>query len=182
MTAWRTTGHRGDALEDLITLSNEFYAKKNLCRIDKDATPIKVVEINEQGQIIKAYFEKKATVDFFGAVQGIPIAFDAKETDLKNLPLYNLHAHQLEYMEQFTAQKGLAFLIVHFKFNDTFYLVPYEVLQEFSEGAKHGGRKSIPYSTMEEQFRIQRSNSGILHFLPILNAYLEYKEARISKK
>lgn len=177
MTAWRSMGHRGDTLEDLISLSNDYYHKHGLCRIDKAATPIKVVDINDQGLITKAYFEKKATVDFFGSVQGIPVAFDAKETDLKSLPLYNIHAHQLEYMKAFTAQKGLAFLILHFKFCDEYYLVPYELLLHYWDNATAGGRKSIPYAAMEERFLIPQIRNGILNYLPVLNRYLDYKTA-----
>ncbi len=178
MTAWRSTGHRGDTLEDLIDLTNDYYHKQGLCRIDKAATPIKVVEINDQGLITKGYFEKKATVDFFGAVQGIPVAFDAKETDQKSLPLYNIHAHQVAYMEAFTAQKGLAFLILHFKFCDAYFLVPFELLLKYWRGAEKGGRKSIPFTAMEDRFRIPQARNGILNYLPVLNAYLDYKAER----
>lgn len=176
MTTWRTTGHRGDTLEDLITLSNDFYHKNGLCRIDKAATPIKVVEINDQGLITKGYFEKKATVDFFGVVQGIPITFDAKETDQKSLPLYNIHAHQVDYMKDFTTQRGLAFLIIHFKFCDEYYLLPFEVLHHYWCHSGKGGRKSIPYTAMEERFRIPQAKNGILNYLPALNTYLDYKQ------
>ena len=176
MTTWRTGGHRGDTLEDLITLSNDYYHKNGLCRIDKAATPIKVVDINDQGLITKGYFEKKATVDFFGVVQGIPVTFDAKETDQKSLPLYNIHAHQVDYMKDFTAQRGLAFLILHFKYCDEYYLVPFEVLLRYWESAGNGGRKSIPYAAMEPRFRIPQVKNGILNYLGILNTYIDYKQ------
>lgn len=176
MTTWRTSGHRGDTLEDLITLSNEYYHKNGICRVDKSATPITVVEINDKGLITKGYFEKKATVDFFGIVQGIPISFDAKETDQKSLPLYNIHAHQVDYMKDFTAQRGLAFLILHFKFCDEYYLLPFEVLLGYWEKAKEGGRKSIPYGAVELRFRIPQVKNGILNYLAVLNAYMDYKQ------
>ncbi len=182
MTTWRTTGHRGDTLEDLITLSNDFYHKNGLCRIDKAATPIKVVDINDQGLITKGYFEKKATVDFFGVVQGIPVTFDAKETDQKSLPLYNIHAHQVQYMKDFTAQRGLAFLIIHFKFCDDYYLLPFEVLLRYWEHSVKGGRKSIPYAAMEARFKIPQVKNGILNYLPALNTYLDYKQEMKEKQ
>lgn len=176
MTAWRSSGHRGDALEDLILLSNEYYRKHKLCRVDKVSTPIKVVEINKEGLITKGFFEKRSTVDFHGIVQGIPIVFDAKETNLKSIPLNNIHEHQIEYMKDITEQKGLAFLIVHFKFCDEFYLIPYEILANYSSNSKSGARKSIPYKALEDRFKIKRANNGILNYLPTLNTYIDFKK------
>ena len=80
MTAWRSSGHKGDALEDLILLTNEFYHQQRLARIDKVPTPVKVISIDDKAMITKAFFEKKSTVDFTGLIQGVGVAFDAKET------------------------------------------------------------------------------------------------------
>jgi len=176
MTAWRSSGHRGDALEDLILLSNEYYRKHKLCRVDKVSTPIKVVDINKEGLITKGFFEKRSTVDFHGIVQGVAIVFDAKETNLKSIPLSNIHEHQVEYMKDITDQKGLAFLIVHFKFCDEYYLIPYEILVTYTTNSKKGERKSIPYKDLDSRFKIKRANNGILNYLPALNEYLDYKK------
>ena len=45
-------------------------------------------------QITLAYFEKKSTVDYIGAVQGIPLCFDAKECAYDTFSLQNIHEHQ----------------------------------------------------------------------------------------
>ncbi|OPL07504.1 MAG: hypothetical protein AVO33_05110 [delta proteobacterium ML8_F1] len=177
MTVWRTRGHRGDALEDLILLTNEYYKNHQYALIDKASTPIKVVEIDQGGMITKGFFEKKSTVDFVGIVQGIPVAFDAKETDLKSLPLYNIHAHQVDYMKHFTYQGGLAFIIVHFKYYDEYYLIPFELILEYFTESKKKGRQSIPYKAMADCFRIKREHTGILNYLPVLNDYLDYKKS-----
>jgi recombination protein U len=179
MTVWRTRGHRGDALEDLLLLTNEYYKNHQYALIDKASTPIKVVEIDQGGMITKGFFEKKSTVDFIGIVQGIPVAFDAKETDLKNLPLYNIHEHQVTYMKDFTHQGGLAFIIVHFKFCDEYYLIPFEQIEAYFTASKDKGRRSIPYTAMEPRFRIRREVAGILNYLPVLNEYLTYKKSSL---
>jgi len=176
MTAWRSSGHRGDALEDLILLSNEYYRKHKLGRIDKVSTPIKVVEINKEGLICKGFFEKRSTVDFHGLVQGLGIVFDAKETNLKSIPLSNIHEHQMEYMKDITEQGGMAFLIVHFKFCDAYFLLPYEDLEVYFSESRQGARKSIPYKAMDDRFKIHRASNGILNYLPLLNVYLDYKK------
>lgn len=178
MTVWNTRGKRGDALEGLITLTNDYYKNHGFARVDKAATPVTVVELDGRGLISKAYFEKKATVDFYGIVQGHYIAFDAKETNLGSFPIKNLHAHQVEYMDDVTKQGGLAFLIVHFKRYGTYYLLPFEVLQPYFQKCANG-RKSIPYSQMVPSLEIKMTHNGILNYLPILNEYMAYKEGLI---
>ena len=108
---WSKRGHRGDTLEDLLEYTHQYYHQLKLCRVDKISTPVKVVEIDGQGMVTKAFFEKKSTVDFIGIVQGVFVAFDAKETHLKSLPLSNIHTHQLDYMQDVVSQGGLAFLL-----------------------------------------------------------------------
>ncbi len=182
MTKWNSRGRRGDALEEIILFSNDYYLKRGIARVDKAATPITAVEIDGKGLITKAFFEKKATVDFYGIVQGLYITFDAKETDLQNFPLKNIHDHQVAYMKDVTAQKGLAFLIIHFKYNDSFFLLPYEILAEYYSAAQKGGRKSIPYNAMVTELKIERSNNGMLHYLNTVNAYIEWKKRRAAAK
>lgn len=175
MANFHTRGRRGDALEDTILYSNEYYLKRGIARIDKAATPITVVEIDGKGSITRAFFEKKATVDFYGIAQGLFITFDAKETNLKSFPLKNIHPHQIAYMQDVKRQGGLAFLIIHFKFNDSYYLLPLETLQHYYQGASQNGRKSIPYSAMIEQLQIHWASGGILHYLDAVNRYIKWQ-------
>jgi recombination protein U len=53
-------------------------------------------------------------VDYIGAVQGIPVCFDAKECSKDTFPLANIHPHQVEFMRDFEAQGGLAFFLLFF--------------------------------------------------------------------
>lgn len=180
MTVWRSRGLRGDALEELIQETNTYYRQKKLGRVDKIATPIKVVDIDENKVITRAFFEKKSTVDFMGIIQGVGVAFDAKETHQKSLPLSNIHDHQLEFMKDIDDQNGLAFIIIHFKFCDEYYLVPYEDLQSYYD--QQHIRKSIPYKAMHPEFLLKISPIGILDYLPGLNAYLDYKDKKATEK
>jgi recombination protein U len=187
LTRWNSRGHRGDVLEDLISFSNEHFKKHSLARIDKVHIPIKVIEIDNGGMITKAFFEKKSTVDFQGIIQGIPVAFDVKETTLKSLPLQNIHEHQVEFMRDIKNQKGLSFIIIHFKFCDEYFLVPFEIVEKYyeeyarSESRKHGDsskrkRRSIPYLDLNPDFRIERPKNGVLNYLTAINTYLIYKK------
>lgn len=181
---WGKRGHRGDALEDLLYYTNQYYHQQHLCRIDKVSTPIKVVDIDASGMVTKGFFEKKSTVDFIGIIQGVFVAFDAKETHLKSLPLSNIHAHQIEYMADINKQGGLAFIIIHFKFNDSYFLLPYETIASYYSSGSASSRKSIPYKAMDPKFLIKKERSGsILNYLETLNTYVKFKtELEIEKK
>ncbi len=170
---WSKRGHRGDTLEDLLEYTHQYYHQLKLCRVDKISTPVKVVEIDGQGMVTKAFFEKKSTVDFIGIVQGVFVAFDAKETHLKSLPLSNIHTHQLDYMQDVVSQGGLAFFIVHFKTYDVYTLLPFE---HICSHLKNTHRKSIPFTDIEEKWHIPSLKGGsVLNYLETLNTYVASK-------
>ena len=73
MTTWNSRGLRGAGLEELINRTNEKYLEKGLALIQKIPTPITPINIDQTSRhITLAYFDKKSTVDYIGAVQGIP--------------------------------------------------------------------------------------------------------------
>lgn len=180
MAYWKSRGHRGDGTEDIINFTNKFYENHRVGIITKMPVPIKVLDIKDS-IITKAFFEERSTVDYFGAVQGIPIAFDAKETSKKYLPLQNIHHHQIEYMLKMKEQKGLAFIIVNFKILNKFVLIPIEVINYYYKKSLKGGRKSIPYDDLDKSFLIEFKN-GILHYLDALNTYIKYQKEDSFKK
>ena len=115
MGTWNTRGLRGSTLEELINRTNEQYLEKNLALIQKIPTPITPVRMDkEHRQITLAYFEQRSTVDYIGAVQGIPVCFDAKECAGSTFPIQNIHEHQVVFMEQFERQGGIAFLLIYY--------------------------------------------------------------------
>ena len=173
MGYWNSRGLRGSGFEDLINFSNDIYRQKNIALIQKIPTPITPIEVdNKKHTITLAYFEKQSTVDYIGAVQGIPICFDAKETAKKHLPIQNIHSHQLEFMEDFIKQQGVAFLLVNFSSLNEIYFLPFEVLKEYWENALNGGRKSIPYDAFEERYKLNTKN-GTINYLVAVNEYLK---------
>ncbi len=170
---WNTRGLRGNSLEEIINMTNDVYRQKNLAIIQKIPTPITPVKISEDGKnITLAYFEKQSTVDYIGAVQGIPVCFDAKETALKSLPINNIHPHQIEFMDSFSRQDGISFLLVYFRAYDEYFFLPFDILKQYYDSSLNGGRKSIPYSAFNQKFRIYSKNGFILHYLDTLNTYL----------
>ena len=73
MATWNSRGLRGSTLEDLVNRTNEQYREKELALIQKIPTPITPVRMDKENRhITLAYFEQRSTVDYIGAVQGIP--------------------------------------------------------------------------------------------------------------
>jgi len=174
MGSWKTRGLRGSTFEEMINLSNEAYRMKGLATIQKVPTPITPVKMNHETRLIEvAYFEKKSTIDYIGAVQGIPIAFDAKETSHKYLPMQNIHEHQIEFMRDFERQKGVAFLLVRFSLVDKVFMLPFEALYKFWQAAQNGGRKSIPLEAFDEELVAVNKSGAMVHYLEPLSIYLQ---------
>lgn len=142
MGFWNSRGLRGSLLENLINITNEKYREQKLALVQKIPTPITPVSINENGQITLAYFDSKSTVDYIGAVQGIPICFDAKECHKSAFPLQNIHEHQIKFMEEFEKQDGIAFILIYFSDTDEYYYAPFNEIKKYWDRGKTG-RKSI---------------------------------------
>lgn len=174
MGYWNTRGLRGSTLEELINLTNDVYRQKKLAIIQKIPTPIKPVEIDQKKRTITlAYFEQVSTVDYIGAVQGIPICFDAKETNRKSLPIQNIHPHQIAFMDEFQKQKGISFLLVNFTEYNEYYYLPFEILKQYWDASQNDGRKSIPYSAFDKEYLITSKSGAILNYLEAINVYLK---------
>jgi Penicillin-binding protein-related factor A, putative recombinase len=176
MGYWNTRGLRGSTLEEIINYTNELYRQEGIAVIQKIPTPITPVEVdNKKHTITLAYFDAQSTVDYIGIAQGIGVCFDAKETGLKSLPVKNIHPHQMQFMEDFNSQGGVAFLLVYFSAVGKHFFLPVEVLKQYWQQAQNGGRKSIPYAAFEDKYEILTKRSGVLNYLEAVNTYLVAK-------
>lgn len=177
MPSWNSRGLRGSTLEELINLTNEKYRQNGLALIQKIPTPIKPIQMDpESRHITLAYFDQKSTVDYIGAVQGIPVCFDAKECATDTFPLQNVHAHQVRFMEEFEKQKGIAFLLIYYSKRNTFFYLPFKDLKKFWDRAEAGGRKSFLYEELDKNYIIKSGNGGFIHYLETLNQDLTSRE------
>ena len=141
MPTWNSRGLRGSALEELVNRTNEKYQAAHLALIQKIPTPITPINIDKQTRhITLAYFEQKSTVDYIGAVQGIPVCFDAKECHTDTFPLQNIHEHQISFMEEFERQGGIAFFLLSFTKRDEFYYLRFSEFMKFYQRKQQGGR------------------------------------------
>ena len=177
MGTWKSRGLRGSTLEDMINRSNEIYREKNLALIQKIPTPITPITIDKESRhITLAYFDQKSTVDYIGAVQGIPVCFDAKECAAKTFPLQNVHLHQMMFMKDFEQQGGIAFFILNFTSEDEIYYIPFRRMYQFWKRMENGGRKSFTYEEIDPEFRVLSSRDILVHYLAAIQRDLDLRE------
>ena len=177
MATWSSRGLRGSTLEDMINKTNEKYRDAGLALIQKVPTPITPVRIDQESRhITLAYFDQKSTVDYIGAVQGIPICFDAKECAKDTFALQNIHEHQVQFMGDFEKQGGVAFFLIYFTQKDLFYYLPYEMLLYFWNRAQEGGRKSFRYEELNPEYILPKKSGVLVPYLDALQKDLEDRE------
>ena len=166
MATWNSRGLRGSTLEDLINRTNEKYLERHLALIQKIPTPITPINIDKTSHhITLAYFDQKSTVDYIGAVQGIPVCFDAKECAKETFALANIHEHQVEFMQEFERQGGIAFFLIHYSGKDLFYYLRFEKLLVFWNRMREGGRKSFCFDEIETEFLLSQRQGIFVPFL-----------------
>lgn len=174
MATWNSRGLRGSTLEDMINRTNEKYAEAGLALIQKVPTPITPIKMDkEYRQITLAYFEQKSTVDYIGAVQGIPVCFDAKECAADTFALQNIHSHQVDFMKNFEKQGGISFFLIYYTHKDVLYYLPLEMLLFFWNRAREGGRKSFRYEELNPAYILPKKHGILVPYLDALQKDLE---------
>lgn len=174
MGTWNSRGLRGSTLEDLINHTNDSYREKKLALIQKIPTPITPIEIDKASRhITLAYFDQKSTVDYIGAVQGLPVCFDAKECAVDTFSLANIHDHQVSFMDAFEKQGGIAFFLIFYSHRNAFYYLPLAHLKYFWDRAKEGGRKSFRYEELNPEYFLPRKNGILVPYLDMLQKDLD---------
>lgn len=177
MATWNSRGLRGSTLEDLINRTNERYEEMGLALIQKIPTPITPIKIDkEHRHITLAYFEKISTVDYIGAVQGIPVCFDAKECKSDTFPLQNIHEHQVLFMEKFEKQDGVSFLIIHYTEKKLLYYMRFVELKKFWDRAAMGGRKSFRFDELDQNYFMKLKNNCFVPYLDYIQKDLDTRE------
>lgn len=178
MPTWNSRGLRGSTLEELINRTNEKYLQNNLALIQKIPTPITPITIDKTTRhITLAYFDQKSTVDYIGVVQGIPICFDAKECHTDTFPLFNIHEHQVRFMENFEKQDGIAFILISFTHrNEMYYMRFQELLKFWNRHYIEGGRKSFRYEELAQEFFLKEQSGFFIPYLDGLQRDLELRE------
>ena len=177
MGTWNSRGLRGSTLEEFINRTNERYLDQGLGLIQKIPTPITPVKMDkEHRQITLAYFDQRSTVDYIGAVQGIPVCFDAKECRTDTFPLHNIHPHQVEFMMNFEKQEGVSFFIIYFTARNELYYMRYSEMRTFWDRMQNGGRKSIRIEELDPSFFMKLKGGIFVPYLEMLQADLDLRD------
>jgi recombination protein U len=177
MATWNSRGLRGSTFEDFVNRTNEKYNEMGLALIKKIPTPITPITIDKENRhITLAYFDQKSTVDYMGAVQGIPICFDAKESATDTFSLANIHEHQISFMEDFEQQGGISFILIYYTCKNLFYYMRLSLLKRFWMRSLEGGRKSFRFDELESDFFFQSSHGILVPYLEALKKDLELRE------
>ena len=177
MATWSSRGLRGSALEKFVNQTNERYTEMGLALIQKIPTPITPVKIDQESRhITLAYFDRISTVDYIGAVQGIPVCFDAKECRQDTFPLQNIHEHQMDFMGKFEKQGGIAFLLIYFSTRDELYYMRYEQILKFWERGNSGGRRSFRYDELEPGWFMKLKQGYFIPYLDFIQKDLDCRD------
>lgn len=177
MSTWNSRGLRGSTLEEFVNRTNEHYQQIKLAMVQKIPTPITPIKIDkEKRHITLAYFEQRSTVDYIGAVQGVPVCFDAKECNVDTFPLMNVHEHQLQFMKEYEDQNGVSFLILYYAHKNIAYYMRFEELMFFWNRKEQGGRKSFRFDELDERFFMEIKKGFQIPYLDGLQQDLQLRE------
>ena len=177
MGTWNSRGLRGSTLEDMVNRTNERLRERGLALIQKIPTPITPVKIDkEHRHITLAYFEKQSTVDYIGAVQGIPVCFDAKECVADTFPLQNIHEHQVKFMSDFEKQGGISFLLIYYTAKNQLYYMRFSEILKFWNRSMEGGRKSFRFEELDPRFFMEIKGGCNIPYLEAVNLDLEIRD------
>lgn len=171
---------RGMTFEALVDESNTFYLNQGIAVIHKKPTPIQVVHVDypkrQLAKITEAYYKTPSTTDYNGVYKGHYIDFDVKESINKtSFPIRNIHTHQYEHLKQIHLQGGIAFLLIHFKSQDTMHLLPFDALDHFYLRSLDG-RKSISYKELlEHSIQIKEGYRPTIDYLKAVDQLILMK-------
>ena len=170
MPTFNSRGLRGSSLEECVNHTNDVLRQDGLALIQKIPTPITPIDIDKATRhITLAYFDKKSTIDYIGAVQGIPVCFDAKECNVDSFPMHNIHEHQMTFMEDFEKQDGISFFLIYFSHREIYYYMRFEEALHFWNRGRSGGRKSVRIEELDDEFFFSSSNGYFLPYLDMIN-------------
>lgn len=165
----------GMTLEKDIDLTNQYYLNNNIAVIHKKPTPVQVVNVSyparNKAKIVEAYYKTPSTTDYNGIYLGKYIDFDVKETKAKtSFLLRNIHPHQIEHLRKVQEHGGIAFIIVHFKIHNKYFILPIDIILKYWDNKQ--GRKSIPYNDfLTDGYEINFTYHPRLDYLKVIKKH-----------
>ena len=117
-------------------------------------------------------------MDYIGAVQGIPVCFDAKECAADTFSLQNLHPHQVEFMKNFEKQNGISFLLIYYTHRQKCYYLRFSEMMKYWERMEQGGPKNFKYEELSPAFFVPAAGGIALHYLVAMQEDLKERSVR----
>lgn len=159
----------GKAFQKLINETNECYSRIRAAFIVETSAKVDIQAFGQHGTVMgKA---RKGPVDYLGSVKGLGIAFDAKSTKGKSMPLKNIHRHQITFLRKWTESgQGVAFLLVEFSSLERYFVLPWKALEAIWGAYDDGdGPASCSLAYFEKHgHEIKRIESFLDYLLPIV--------------
>lgn len=149
----KTHANRGRALEETIIYINDRYLARRVAVINKIPTPW-IPKRGKSGNIEDAFVKEKSTVDFTGNYQGIPVAFDTKETKNKSISVNALQNHQAEFLSNWSLTGGISFILVGFGDMKNTFIVPWSFWEKWKDDYFNGGPASMKISDLPSEWNI----------------------------
>jgi len=130
--------NKGKLFEQLIQNYNQMYRELGYGHVKRIEDPGKIFNINGINRIVKV----KGTVDFLGALLGLPIALEAKECSEDIWPLRDLKPHQLNDLVGFDKGGSVSFVLLNWVKHSQVWALPIKSIVNFHLENK---RKSIAF-------------------------------------
>ncbi len=158
--------NKGMFLESLLNKTISFYEKNMIGMFHKKPIPINFNSVKKGREVNQAWIASKSTVDYYGIYKGIFIAFEAKSTRLKSLPLVNIKYHQIDYLNKVNTLGGLGFFVIYYDTYDEYFLL----LPGDLEGLD---QKSLNIDVARKKgYSLEVMYPGILDFASVLDNLL----------
>lgn len=164
--------NRGSTLEALIERTIQSYRANGIMCIQKIHGPW--VPVRQNGRVVNAW-PKKSTVDFMGAYKGVPVAFDAKENNIRTrFPWNNVKPEQVEFMEAMREHGSIVGLLVAWWSVDTMFFAPLPTwIDHYYRAERDEGRKSVPLDMAQDEWMTVRTELPGLNLQATFDALLE---------
>ena len=91
-------------------------------------------------------------------------------------PLANIHPHQVEFMQAFEKQGGVAFFLIFYSHENQFYYLPLRHLLTFWNRMQQGGRKSFRREELDNQYYLNKKNGFLVPYLDGIQMDLNERE------
>lgn len=175
----------GKSFEKELERTHHFYKIKHLAKIEKNSTEWRYISKGEFDRLAKTpglranlsqsldgrcLQRVQSNVDFGGGALGKSIAFDAKETKGKSIPLTNFKRHQVENLVEHEKCGNCAFFLIRFsELNRVFFVKASVVRSAMDEAEFKQGRKSLSLEYCETNAKEVPVCQNLIDWLKILD-------------